>query len=131
MSAGGVGGAWRAGAPPLKTDYRWLVFYHALPKNNMDAYCIGSMLLDVDDPTKVLFKAKKPVITPWDVVDAVKPNVVYTCGAATKDGQLFLYHGAGDTRVRVAHSYLDEFLRDLMCEGANPAPSVESNYLTP
>ena len=116
------------GAPPLKTDYGWLVFYHALPKNNMDAYCIGSMLLDVDDPTKVLFKAKKPVITPWDVVDAVKPNVVYTCGAATKDGQLCLYHGAGDTRVRVAHSYLDEFLRDLMCEGANPAPSVESNY---
>jgi predicted GH43/DUF377 family glycosyl hydrolase len=101
------------GPPPIKTDYGWLMFYHALPKHNLGGYCIGSMLLDKDNPTSILFRAKKPILTPWDINDGVKPNIVYTCGAVVKDGKLLIYCGAADTRVYVVHANLDEFLENL------------------
>lgn len=112
---GGWKGGWEgwirgAGPPPIRTDHGWLVFYHALPRNRLGGYCIGAMLLDIDDPTTILYRAKEPIVTPWDIADGVKLNVVYTCGAVTKDGDILLYYGAADTRVRVAHTNLDAFL---------------------
>jgi len=108
------------GAPPIRTERGWLVFYHALPKDDRDAYCIGSMLLDLDDPTKVLFRAREPVVTPWDIGKVVKPNIVYSCGAVVKGDDLLLYYGAGDTRVCVARTDLDQFLKSLMNQSSGP-----------
>lgn len=101
------------GPPPIRTDYGWLVFYHALHKDNMSGYCIGAMLLDIDDPTTMLLRAKEPILTPWDIRDGVKPNIVYTCGAVVKNGRLLIYYGAADTRVCVAQANLDEFLENM------------------
>ncbi|MGQ9719398.1 MAG: hypothetical protein ACUVWK_06155 [Nitrososphaerales archaeon] len=101
------------GPPPIKTDYGWLVFYHALHKDNLSGYCIGSMLLDIDNPTTILLRAKKPILTPWDIRDGVKPNIVYTCGAVVKNGRLLIYYGAADTKLCVAHANFDEFLENL------------------
>ena len=101
------------GPPPIETNYGWLVFYHALPKDNLSGYCIGSMLLDIDNPTSIRFRTKEPILTPWDIRDGVKPNIVYTCGAVVKDGRLLIYYGAADTKVCVAHANLDEFLENL------------------
>ena len=102
------------GPPPLKTDRGWLTFYHALPRGNPDAYCIGAMLLDANDPSVVLCWAKEPVITPWDIGEVLKQNIVYSCGAVIKDGRLFLYFGAGDTKIHVAHTDSGEFLNRLV-----------------
>jgi len=101
------------GPPPIKTDYGWLVFYHALHKDNLSGYCIGSMLLDIYNPTSILFRAKESILTPWDIRDGVKPNIAYTCGAVVKDGMLLIYYGAADTKVCVAHANLNEFLKNM------------------
>jgi predicted GH43/DUF377 family glycosyl hydrolase len=118
---GGWNGGWESwirgiGPPPIRTDYGWLVFYHAIPKDSFGGYCIGAMLLDLDNPTTILHRARAPIVTPWDIVDGVKPNVVYTCGAVVKDDKLLLYYGVNDTRVRVAHTNLNEFLKSLATE---------------
>ena len=92
------------------------MLYHALPQENFGGYCIGAMLLERDNPTSIRFRAKKPILTPWDIRDGVKPNIVYTCGAVVKDGRLLLYYGAADTKVYVAYANLDEFLENLKKE---------------
>jgi len=114
----GWNGGWEGwvrgvGPPPIKTERGWLVFYHALPKGLLGGYCIGAMLLDLDKPTTILCRAREPIITPWDNLEGVKLNVVYACGAVVKDDRLMVYYGANDTKVRVAHTSLDEFLREL------------------
>ncbi len=119
---GKLGGEWKggwegwikgAGAPPIKTKYGWLVFYHAYQKYNLGAYCIGAMILDRDDQTLIRFRAKEPILTSWDISDGVKPYIVYTCGAVVKDGRLLIYYNVADTKVCVAHANLDEFLENL------------------
>jgi predicted GH43/DUF377 family glycosyl hydrolase len=117
------------GPPPIKTDYGWLVFYHALHKDNLGGYCIGSMLLDIDNLTSILFRAKEPILTPWDIRDGVKPNIVYTCGAVVKDGKLLLYYGAADTKVYVAHANLDEFLENLTRKSYDRARTLKNAEL--
>jgi predicted GH43/DUF377 family glycosyl hydrolase len=101
------------GPPPIRTDSGWLAFYHGLPRNNLDSYCIGAMLLDLDDPTKILYRARDPVITPWDIENVVKQNIVYACGALIRRGKLFVYYGAGDTKVHFAYTDSAEFLESL------------------
>jgi predicted GH43/DUF377 family glycosyl hydrolase len=87
------------------------------------------MLLDMDNPTSVLFRAKKPILTPWDIRDGVKPNIVYTCGAVVKDGRLLIYYGAADTKVYVAYANLDEFLENLTRENYESARALKNAEL--
>jgi len=101
------------GAPPIKTKYGWLVLYHAIPKKG-EGYCIGAMVLDSKNPTKILYKAKEPILTPFDVRNGIKPFIVYSNGAVVKDDKLLIYYGAADTWVNVAYAYLDEFLQKLI-----------------
>ncbi len=70
------------------------------------------MVLDKDDPTKVLYRANNPIVSP-DVHyenDGFKAGVVYPCGAVVKDNNLFVYYGGADTVVCAASQDLDEFL---------------------
>ena len=113
------------GPPPIRTDRGWLAFYHALPKSNLDSYCIGAMLLELDDPTKILYRARDPVVTPWDIENVVKQNIVYTCGAVIRRGRLFLYYGAGDTKVHVAHTDSEDFLEYLTEPRANEGEQIQ------
>jgi len=53
-----------AGPIPLKTKYGWLIFYHALEKNDFSKYKVGAMILDLNDPTKVIARANRPVLEP-------------------------------------------------------------------
>jgi len=104
-----------AGAPPLKTKYGWLVLYHAMDKRDPNKYKVGAMLLDHDDPTKILHRCKHPILEP--VVhyenNGAKAGVVYVCGAVIKENTLFVYYGGADSVVCVATENLDEFLEDL------------------
>jgi len=103
------------GAPPLKTDEGWLLFYHGLSKSEPWKYKIGVMLLDLEKPEEVLYASSFPVIEPDQPYEysGFKPGVTYTCGAIIKDRELLVYYGAADTYVCVAHSPLDEFLNAL------------------
>ncbi len=101
-----------AGAPPLKTRAGWLLFYHAMDSDDPDKYKVGAMLLDLNDPTKILYRAKKPILIPEKNYEynGFKAGVIYVCGAIIKNGRLLVYYGAADSYVSVAYANLDEFL---------------------
>lgn len=114
-----------AGPPPIKTDSGWLVFYHAIEESEQDRYKVGVMLLDLEDPTKIIIRSKLPILAPdMDYENDGKYGVVYVCGALIKDGKLFLYYGAGDKHTAVAFAELDKFLDDLK-EGSKPSISFK------
>lgn len=52
------------GPPPIKTDRGWLVFYHGI--NDAIQYHLGILLLDLNDPTKILYRSKKPIFGPQE-----------------------------------------------------------------
>lgn len=104
------------GAPPLKTEEGWLLFYHGISKKEICwKYKIGFMLLDLKKPEEIRYKAKQPVIEPnqWYENGGFKPGIVYTCGAVLKDKKLYVYYGGADNYVCVAYAWLDEFLKTI------------------
>lgn len=113
-------GAWDtwirgAGPPPLRTKDGWLLFYHAMDMNDPDRYKLGVMLLDLDDPTEVLYRSQTPILEP-DLPyenNGFKSGVVYACGAVIMDGKLFVYYGGADSVTCVAMADLATFLSEL------------------
>jgi len=103
-----------AGTPPLKTSHGWLLLYHAISENEPHKYKVGAMLLDLKNPTNILFRSTAPILEPslWYENDW-KPGVVYASGAVILRGQLFVYYGAGDKHIAAAHAPLHTFLHDL------------------
>lgn len=103
------------GAPPVKTDLGWLLFYHAMDHNDPNKYKVGVMVLDLKDPTKILYRSKYPVLEPDEDYEnnGFKSGVVYLSGAVVKDDTLFVYYGGADSYVCVAYAKLDEFLNEI------------------
>jgi len=108
------------GPSPIKTQYGWLVIYQAMNHLNPDRYRIGAMLLDLQDPTKILYRSAEPILEPeeWYENEGYKSGVVYSCGAVVKNGMLFVYYGGADRVSCVATADLEEFLKELVHTGA-------------
>ena len=107
-----------SGPPPVKTDKGWLVLYHAMDKRFPTiGYKLGAMLLDLDNPEKIIAKAKSPILEPdmWYENDW-KPGVVYSCGAVEKNGTLYIYYGGGDKHVCVATADLGKLVDKILEE---------------
>ncbi|MFA9262201.1 MAG: hypothetical protein ACEQSB_02480 [Undibacterium sp.] len=116
-------GAWDnivrgVGAPPLKTKYGWLIFYHGMDMRDPGKYKVGVMLLDLEHPEIILRRAIEPVLEPETEYEnsGHKRGVVYVCGAVSKDGKLFVYYGASDRTSAVAMADLETFLQSLLKE---------------
>ncbi|HVV15352.1 MAG TPA: hypothetical protein VHD55_03070 [Candidatus Paceibacterota bacterium] len=103
-----------AASPPIKTSEGWLLLYHAMDKNDPNRYKLGAMLLDRDDPTKVLYRAVQPILAPdaWYENDW-KPGIIYVSGAVVLGKDLIVYYGGGDKYVAAAKTDLRDFLRKL------------------
>lgn len=103
-----------SGPPPVKTELGWLLLYHALEKHSTDKYRLGAMILDKDDPTKVLHRSIHPILSP-DVhyENDGKPGVVYASGALIRGDDLFVYYGGGDKVVCVATTPIKKLLKYL------------------
>jgi predicted GH43/DUF377 family glycosyl hydrolase len=98
---------------PLETDDGWLVLTHGV--GPMRTYCIGALLLDLDDPTRVIGRLREPVLEPGAADrDGYVPNVVYSCGGVIHDGRLWLPYGVGDQRVRAAAASVGELLEGMV-----------------
>ena len=104
-----------AGAPPLRTPMGWLLLYHATDQRDPGKYKLGAMLLDLDDPTKILYRSNAPVLGPdeWYENDG-KAGVVYTCGAVILNENLIVYYGAGDKHIAVARTNVEQFVNALI-----------------
>jgi predicted GH43/DUF377 family glycosyl hydrolase len=103
------------GPTPLKTKDGWLVLYHAMDHRDPGKYKLGAMLLDLKNPTKVLYRSKEPILAPDECYEneGFKAGVVYACGAVIMDKKLFIYYGAADSVVCVATVKLNDFLNKL------------------
>jgi predicted GH43/DUF377 family glycosyl hydrolase len=98
--------------PPIETDAGWLVLTHGV--GPMRTYCIGAILLDLDDPTRILSQLPQPLLSPAaDEQDGYVPNVVYSCGALVHADTLVLPYGISDAAIGIATVPLPELLAAL------------------
>jgi predicted GH43/DUF377 family glycosyl hydrolase len=104
-----------AGPPPIKTSEGWLLLYHAMDRNDPDRYKIGAMILDLQDPTKVLYRSSGPLLEPDAVYEnqGHKSGVVYACGAVVINDNLFVYYGGADTVLCAAKRNLNKLLHGI------------------
>jgi predicted GH43/DUF377 family glycosyl hydrolase len=110
-----------AGPTPIKTDHGWLVLYHAHDKDEPTRYKWGALLLDLQDPKKVLARSLFPIFEPnAPYENDWKPGVAYACGATVVGGKLFVYYGSGEMTVSVASVPLNAFVRTLV-KGQRPS----------
>ncbi|HEY3299077.1 MAG TPA: glycosidase [Armatimonadota bacterium] len=91
-----------AGAPPIKTEYGWLNFYHGV--DHQRNYRLGILLLDLNDPSKVIGRSAEPILSPEKDYERIGlvPNVVFTCGVVELNGTYFVYYGGADKVIGVA-----------------------------
>jgi predicted GH43/DUF377 family glycosyl hydrolase len=80
----------------------------------MRVYVIGALLLDLDDPARVVGSSRSPLLSPGPGEhDGYVPNVVYSCGAFLHEGLVWIPYGIDDYRIGVACAPLDEVLADM------------------
>ncbi len=97
---------------PIETPEGWLVLTHGV--GPFRRYCIGAMLLDLDDPHRVLAELPDPLLAPApDERDGYVPNVVYSCGALVHNGTLVLPYGFSDAGTSFALVRMDDLLANL------------------
>ncbi len=86
---------------PIETDEGWLVLTHGV--GPMREYVLGALLLDLDDPSRVVGELAEPLLRPAeDEREGYVPNVVYSCGALRHGDLLLLPYGCSDAAVRFA-----------------------------
>ncbi len=105
-----------ASVPPIETEEGWLEIYHGVKMTSSGPiYRVGIVLLDLDDPSKVIRRGSSPILSPRAKYERVGdvPNVCFACGAVVdKDENIKVYYGAADTSICVASSTMKEILSD-------------------
>jgi predicted GH43/DUF377 family glycosyl hydrolase len=98
---------------PLETPEGWLLLTHGV--GPMRRYCIGAMLLDLDDPLKVIGSLDEPLITPTEAErEGYVPNVVYSCGAMIHGQYLYIPYAMSDMATGMAYIPLAQLLNRLV-----------------
>jgi predicted GH43/DUF377 family glycosyl hydrolase len=101
------------GTPPVHTPYGWMMVYHGVAGRIIEEtdhqpfvhYCAGLMILDHDDPRRVIFRSKTPILEPElaEERSGVVPNVVFPTGVdARNDSRFDIYYGMADAAIGVA-----------------------------
>ena len=103
---------------PIETEAGWLVLTHGV--GPMRRYTIGAMLLDLEDPRRVIAHLPDPFMSPNDHErEGYVPNVLYSCGAMVHNDQLVLPYGFSDLGTGIALVPLNDllaFLLDYRCD---------------
>lgn len=103
-----------ASVPPIRTEAGWLEIYHGVKMTSGGPiYRAGSVLLDLEDPSKVIAQAAAPLLSPRKDYERIGDvgNVVFACGAIVENnGEVKLYYGGADTCLCVATAYLDDII---------------------
>lgn len=117
------------GAPPVKTPKGWLTTFHAVDRDNtrgkngwedkwQKRYCAGIMLLDLEQPWKVIGLSREPLLAPetdYEVLEGFRTNVIFPGGMVLEDdGEVKIYYGAADTVEALATAHVDDLLS--LCE---------------
>ncbi|MFZ5748361.1 MAG: glycoside hydrolase family 130 protein [Pseudomonadota bacterium] len=95
--------------PPIELDEGWLLLTHGV--GAMRKYSIGAVLLDKDDPSRVVGRTREPILAAADQDrEGYVPNVVYTCGAIRHGDRLFIPYGVADSSVAFAFAPIQSLL---------------------
>ena len=113
-------------APPVRTKQGWLTLFHAVDKDEsrgkngwerawQKRYTAGIMLLDAEDPTRVVGMSKLPLLAPetqFETEIGFRQNVIFPCGMILEDdGEVKIYYGASDTVTCLARADVNELLQ--------------------
>jgi predicted GH43/DUF377 family glycosyl hydrolase len=100
---------------PIETPAGWVVITHGV--GPMRRYVLGALLLDLDDPRRVIGQLSEPLLEPEEGErEGYVPNVVYSCGALLNGNDLVLPYGLSDAAVGVAIVSLPELLAALQSQ---------------
>jgi beta-1,2-mannobiose phosphorylase / 1,2-beta-oligomannan phosphorylase len=102
-----------AGAAPIRTPRGWLEIYHGADEENR--YCLGALLLDLDNPGKVLARSRDPIMEPLADYERTGffGNVIFTNGHTLDGDELTLYYGASDEVICGARLSISAVLASL------------------
>lgn len=101
---------------PIETPSGWIVLTHGV--GPVRRYCIGAVLLDLQDPTKVVGRLKRPLIEPLESErEGYVPNVVYTCGAMLHRELIIIPYAMSDTRSGIASVNAAELVQHMLAHG--------------
>ncbi|NNG00560.1 MAG: glycosidase [Desulfobacteraceae bacterium] len=94
---------------PLETNEGWIVLTHGV--GPMRQYCIGAILLDLEDPTKIIARLNEPLLAPHEKErEGYVPNVVYSCGAIIHNNELVIPYAMSDINSGIATVTVKELL---------------------
>ena len=100
--------------PPICTERGWLEIYHGFKMTSAGPiYRIGTVMLDLDNPARVLGRCLSPVLSPRKEYERIGDvgNVAFASGAIVEDdGEVKVYYGAADTSICVASAHIDELM---------------------
>jgi len=104
-----------AGPTPIETSEGWLLIYHGvLTSCNGYVYSMSAVLLDLDQPWKVIARAAPYLLSPQTLYECVGdvPNVVFPCAALLDGatGRMAIYYGAADTVTALAFTHVDDLV---------------------
>ena len=102
-----------AGAAPIRTDEGWLEIYHGANEDNQ--YCLGALLLDINDPSNVLARSEEPIMVPTEEYEKTGffGNVIFTNGHLVDGDEITMYYGAADEVICGAKFSIREILETL------------------
>jgi beta-1,4-mannooligosaccharide/beta-1,4-mannosyl-N-acetylglucosamine phosphorylase len=114
------------GPPPVRTEKGWLTVIHTVDRDDSRGkngweekwpkrYCAGIMLLDLEDPARVIGYSKAPLMVPeapYEVSGGIRNNVIFPGGMILEDtGEVKIYYGAADTVECLATAHVDDLLK--------------------
>ncbi|MDD4415408.1 MAG: glycoside hydrolase family 130 protein [Proteiniphilum sp.] len=102
-----------AGGAPVKTPEGWLEIYHGA--NAGHRYCLGALLLDLNDPSKVLARSVEPIMEPVAGYEknGFFGNVIFTNGHYVENDTIKIFYGASDEVICGAEFSIREILNSL------------------
>ena len=102
---------------PIETEAGWVVLTHGV--GPMRKYCMGAMLLDLEDPQRVIGRLAEPLLSPEENErEGYVPNVVYGCGGQIHNGRLIIPYAMSDYATSFANVPVDELLSVLQAGGS-------------
>ena len=110
------------GAPPIRTRHGWLLIYSYIQNYFAPppTFGIEAVLLDLENPAKIVARTEKPWLVPQEVYETYGrvPNIVFPSGALIRGRTLQIYYGAADTTCAVATGKLDTLVEEMLATKA-------------
>jgi len=113
----GIPGTWEekigGSTPPLRTNNGWLVLYHGVEDGGLGYYRVGALLLDLDNPLKVIAKTPDFIMEPeldYELNGYYK-GCVFPTGNVIRNDTLYVYYGGADKYVGVATCSVNELIQ--------------------